>query len=79
MYVCMYVKLHGLWLQMMMQHETNLQEYFLIHYLMHCYNRGWSRVLYSCRLKLPNWIPDFVVTFLLKSAAIEVTASVLAH
>eukprot|EP01036_Dinobryon_divergens_P029585 gene29585-38706_t len=39
----------------------------------HPTKEGWSRVLYSCRLKLPNWIPDLVVSFLLKSAAIEAT------
>lgn len=29
-------------------------------------------MLYSCSLKLPNWIPEIVVNFLMKSAAVEV-------
>jgi len=39
----------------------------------HPSKEGWSRVLYSCQVKLPNWIPEFVVSFLMKSAAIEAT------
>ena len=29
-------------------------------------------MLYSCKVKVPNWIPEFVVGFLMKTAAIEV-------
>ena len=35
-------------------------------------NSGWSRVLYSTEVKLFPWIPEFVITFLTKTALIEV-------
>lgn len=35
--------------------------------------RGWTRVLYSTEVKLYPWIPEFVVTFLTKTALIEST------
>eukprot|EP01039_Chlorochromonas_danica_P002162 gene2163-2360_t len=34
---------------------------------------GWSRVLYSTEVKLYSWIPEFVVTFLTKTALVEST------
>lgn len=34
---------------------------------------GWSRVLYSCKVKLFPWIPEFVVNFLTKKALTEST------
>jgi hypothetical protein len=34
---------------------------------------GWTRVLYSTEVKLFSWIPEFVVTFLTKTALIEST------
>ncbi len=33
---------------------------------------GWSRILYSTQVKLFPWIPEFVVSFLTKTALIEV-------
>jgi hypothetical protein len=35
---------------------------------------GWSRVLYSCEVKVFNWLPEFVITMLTKTALIESTA-----
>ncbi|CAM5999349.1 unnamed protein product [Sphagnum balticum] len=35
--------------------------------------RGWTRVLYTTDVKLFAWIPEFVVTFLTKTALIEST------
>ena len=34
---------------------------------------NYSRVLYSCELKLYKWIPEFIVNFLTKTALIEST------
>lgn len=34
---------------------------------------GWSRVLYSTKIKLPGWIPEFIVNFLTNSALVEST------
>ena len=34
---------------------------------------GWSRVLYSCKVKLFPWIPEFIVNFLTKKALTEST------
>eukprot|EP01031_Cornospumella_fuschlensis_P029236 gene29236-35291_t len=34
---------------------------------------GWSRVLYSTEVKLLPWIPEFVITFLTKTALVEAT------
>jgi len=39
----------------------------------HPTKNGWSRVLYSCELKLYKWIPDFIVNFLTKTALVEST------
>lgn len=39
---------------------------------------GWSRVLYSTEVKLFPWIPEFVITFLTKTALIEVRHSTVA-
>ena len=39
----------------------------------HPSKNGWSRVLYSCNIKLFPWIPGFVVTFLTKTALVEST------
>lgn len=33
---------------------------------------GWTRLLYSCKVKLLPWIPEFVVSFLTASALTEV-------
>lgn len=35
---------------------------------------GWSRVLYSTEVKLFKWIPEFVITFLTKTALMEANA-----
>ena len=35
---------------------------------------GWSRVLYSSEVKLFSWIPEFVITFLTKTALMEANA-----
>eukprot|EP01034_Spumella_vulgaris_P033293 gene33293-41085_t len=34
---------------------------------------GWSRVLYSTEVKLFPWIPEFIVTYLTKTALVEST------
>lgn len=34
--------------------------------------RGWTRVLYSTKVKLFPWIPNFVVTFITTRALVEV-------
>ena len=39
----------------------------------HPTKEGWSRVLYSTEVKLFSWIPEFVVTFLTKTALISVS------
>ena len=39
----------------------------------HPTKKGWSRVLYSCELKLFKWIPEFIVNFLTKTALVEST------
>lgn len=39
----------------------------------HPSKNGWSRVLYSCQVKLFSWVPGIVVNFLTKSALIEAT------
>lgn len=39
----------------------------------HPTKNGWSRVLYSTMIKLPTWIPEFIVTFLTNSALVEST------
>ena len=39
----------------------------------HPTEKKWSRILYSCQVKLPSWIPGFVVDFLTKSALVEAT------
>jgi hypothetical protein len=33
---------------------------------------GWTRLLYSCKVKLLPWIPEFVVSFLTSKALTEV-------
>jgi hypothetical protein len=33
---------------------------------------GWTRLLYSCKVKLLPWIPEFVVSFLTTKALTEV-------
>lgn len=33
---------------------------------------GWTRLLYSCKVKLQPWVPEFVVNSLTKSALTEV-------
>jgi hypothetical protein len=40
---------------------------------------GWSRVLYSTEVKLFPWIPEFVITFLTKTALIEVSLYLYAY
>ena len=39
----------------------------------HPTKKGWTRVLYSCQLKLFAWIPDFIVKYLVKTALVEST------
>jgi ribosome-associated toxin RatA of RatAB toxin-antitoxin module len=39
----------------------------------HPEKEGWSRVLYSTQVKLFPWVPEFVVTFLTKTALVEAT------
>ena len=39
----------------------------------HPTKKGWTRVLYSCQLRLFSWIPDFIVKYLIKTALIEST------
>lgn len=36
------------------------------------FHSGWSRVVYSTEVKVPSWIPEFVLTFLTKTALVEV-------
>jgi hypothetical protein len=38
-------------------------------------SRGWTRVLYSTKVKLFPWIPNFVVTFITTRALVEVRNS----
>jgi hypothetical protein len=45
-----------------------------MYYVLHVYS-GWTRVLYSTEVKLFNWIPEFVITFLTKTALVEVSNS----
>ena len=40
----------------------------------HPSKEGWSRVLYSCEVKLYSWVPEFVITFLTKTALVESTS-----
>jgi len=40
----------------------------------HPTKKGWSRVLYSTKVKLFNWIPEFVVKFLTTKALTESTS-----
>lgn len=40
----------------------------------HPTKQGWSRVLYSTEVKLFAWIPEFVITFLTKTALMEANA-----
>lgn len=35
---------------------------------------GWTRVLYSTKIKLFNWIPEFIINFLTSKALVESTA-----
>jgi len=35
---------------------------------------GWTRVLYSCQVKLFSWVPGIVVNFLTKTALVEATS-----
>jgi hypothetical protein len=39
----------------------------------HPSKNGWSRVLYSCQVKLFSWVPGMVVKFLTKTALLEAT------
>lgn len=39
----------------------------------HPTKKGWTRVLYSCQLRLFAWIPDFIVKYLVKTALVEST------
>eukprot|EP01032_Pedospumella_encystans_P028610 gene28610-32312_t len=39
----------------------------------HPTKEGWSRVLYSCAVQLPTWVPEFIITFLTKTALVEAT------
>lgn len=39
----------------------------------HPHKAGWSRVLYSCQVKLFSWVPGVVVNFLTKTALLEAT------
>ena len=39
------------------------------------YLSGWTRVLYSTRVKLFPWIPSFVVKFITTKALVEVSIS----
>ena len=39
----------------------------------HPTKKGWTRVLYSCQLRLFAWIPDFIVKYLIKTALVEST------
>lgn len=39
----------------------------------HPTKEGWTRLLYSCEVKLYSWVPEFVVTFLTKTALVEAT------
>jgi hypothetical protein len=39
----------------------------------HPFRAGWTRLLYSCKVKLQPWIPEFVVNSLTSSALSEVT------
>jgi ribosome-associated toxin RatA of RatAB toxin-antitoxin module len=41
--------------------------------MQHPTKAGWSRVLYSTEVRLFPWIPEFVITFLTKTALIEST------
>ena len=43
----------------------------------HFLHSGWSRVLYSTEVKLFPWIPEFVITFLTKTALIEVNEALI--
>ena len=40
----------------------------------HPSKNGWTRVLYSCQVKLFSWVPGIVVNFLTKTALFEATA-----
>lgn len=42
----------------------------------HPHREGWTRLLYSCQIRLFPWIPKFVVTFFTKSALVDVSSSV---
>jgi len=35
---------------------------------------GWTRLLYSTKIKLFNWIPEFIISFLTSKALVESTA-----
>ena len=39
----------------------------------HPTKKGWTRVLYSCQLRLFAWAPDFIVKYLVKTALVEST------
>lgn len=39
----------------------------------HPSKRGWTRVLYSCKIKLFPWIPEFIIKFLTSKALVEST------
>lgn len=45
----------------------------IIHYTVYNQLSGWSRVLYSTAVQLPGWVPEFVITFLTKTALVEVS------
>jgi hypothetical protein len=45
----------------------------------HPLKEGWSRVLYSCEIKIFKWIPEFIVSFLTKTALVESTTWVKAE
>lgn len=40
----------------------------------HPSKKGWTRILYSTKIKLFSWIPDFVIQFLTDKALTESTA-----
>ena len=41
--------------------------------MQHPAKQGWSRVLYSCELKLPQWVPAVMVNIFTKTALVEST------
>lgn len=45
----------------------------------HPSKNGWTRILYSCKIKLFNWIPEFVIRFLTSKALTEVLPHILKY